>query len=89
LPVETLFDVPSSSDTFHDRIIILDEALLYHMGASLNYAGRKTFAINRIEDREYIASLLRRLEENKHPVVFVLRKKSEPVDPKYLSYTRV
>ena len=51
------------NDTFHDRFIILDETLLYHMGASLNYAGRKTFAINRIEDREYIASLLRRLEE--------------------------
>jgi hypothetical protein len=59
------------------------------MGASLNYAGRETFAINRIEDREYIASFLRRLKENKHPVVFVLRKKSEPVDTKYLSDTRV
>ena len=51
------------NDTFHDRFIILDETLLYHMGASLNYAGRKTFAINRIEDREYIVSLLRRLKE--------------------------
>ena len=50
-------------DAFHDRFIILDETLLYHMGASLNYAGRKTFAINRIEDREYIASLLMRLKE--------------------------
>ena len=48
--------------TFHDRFIILDEKELYHVGASLNYAGRKTFGVNKIEDEEYLSSLLDRIK---------------------------
>ena len=38
------------NDTFHDRFIILDKKKMYHLGTSLNNAGTKTFAINKVED---------------------------------------
>lgn len=37
-------------DTFHDRYIILDKSTIYHLGASINHAGSKTFSINILED---------------------------------------
>ena len=38
------------NNDFHDRYIILDQKEIYHCGASLNYAGSKTFSINKLED---------------------------------------
>ena len=42
------------TEDFHDRFLIIDEAMAYHVGASLKDAGKKCFAINRIEDRANI-----------------------------------
>lgn len=50
------------TEEFHDRFLVIDEALAYHIGASLKDAGKKCFAINRIEDRENILNLLKRLK---------------------------
>ena len=38
------------NDTFHDRYIILDKCKVYHLGASINHAGSRTFSINMLED---------------------------------------
>ena len=38
-------------DTFHDRYIIIDKNTTYHLGASINHAGSKTFSINILEDK--------------------------------------
>lgn len=38
------------NNSFHDRYIILDNSILYHCGASINYLGHKIFGINKIED---------------------------------------
>ena len=46
------------SDKFHDRFIIIDETELYYCGASLKDAGRKVFAIGRINDYECLKELL-------------------------------
>ena len=46
------------SKEFHDRFIIIDDTILYHCGASIKDAGRKTFAISRIDDPDYLQSLL-------------------------------
>ena len=40
------------SNLFHDRFIIIDNTL-YHLGASLKDLGKKCFAINNIEDKNY------------------------------------
>ena len=47
------------SNDFHDRYIILDQKEIYHCGASLNYAGEKTFSINKLEDKFVKDSLLK------------------------------
>ena len=46
---------------FHDRFLIVDGTLAYHIGASLKDAGKKCFAINRIEDSVNIKDILNRL----------------------------
>lgn len=45
------------TNKFHDRFILIDNKELYHCGASLKDLGRKCFAINRIEDNQYIEKI--------------------------------
>lgn len=47
---------------FHDRFLIIDGSEGYFVGASLKDAGKKSFAIARIEDAEAVASVLTRLQ---------------------------
>ena len=46
---------------FHDRFLILDDAIGYHIGASIKDAGKKCFAITRIQDEQTIQDILNRL----------------------------
>lgn len=46
------------NNTFHDRYFILDRKIVYHCGASINYAGEKTFSINLLEDKMIRDNLL-------------------------------
>ena len=55
----------SHDDSFHDRFILIDQRVLYHLGASLNYAGRKTFAIARLQDERLIQGVLARITPSK------------------------
>ncbi|PIE77152.1 MAG: DNA-binding protein [Clostridiales bacterium] len=48
-------------ERFHDRFIILDKKICYHIGASIKDAGNKSFAINRVEDNCTIEHILSRL----------------------------
>ena len=48
---------------FHDRFLILDGAEGYLVGASLKDAGKKSFAISRIEDASIIELILGKLSE--------------------------
>ena len=50
------------STAFHDRFLILDEKEGYHIGASIKDAGKKCFAINRIEDIGVIRDVIQRAE---------------------------
>ena len=45
------------SNIFHDRFLIIDDTL-YHIGALLKDLGKKCFAINKIEDPEYLEKIL-------------------------------
>lgn len=47
------------SKTFHDCFIILDKEILYHCGASFKDLGKKCFAINKIEDKNYLKVLIK------------------------------
>lgn len=48
---------------FHDRFLVVDRKTVYHIGASLKDAGKKTFAIALIDDDGIVRSLLGRIDE--------------------------
>lgn len=48
-------------NTYHDRYIIIDKKKIYHLGASINHAGNRTFSINILEDDFVINSLLNKI----------------------------
>lgn len=50
------------TEEFHDRFLIIDGAIGYHIGASIKDAGKKCFAINRIEDQKTIEGIVSRLQ---------------------------
>jgi len=45
------------TNKFHDRFIIIDNKNLYHCGASFKDLGKKCFAINKMEDVNFIDSV--------------------------------
>ncbi|MCD8014544.1 MAG: ORF6N domain-containing protein [Lachnospiraceae bacterium] len=47
---------------FHDRFLILDDTIAYHIGASLKDAGTKCFAVNLLQDESMVRDILQRLE---------------------------
>ncbi len=49
-------------NTFHDRFMILDNTCCYHIGASIKDAGKKSFAISKIEDIQMVNDILKRLK---------------------------
>ncbi len=49
------------NDTFHDRFIVIDRKILYSCGSSFKDLGKKCFAINRFDDKEYLIRLLEKL----------------------------
>lgn len=49
------------TEAFHDRFLILDRTEGYLVGASLKDAGRRSFAVTRIEDAETVRAVLGRL----------------------------
>ena len=52
-------------DKFHDRFIILDKKVLYHSGASYKDLGNKCFGITKMEDKEYLKTIIKNIEEDK------------------------
>ena len=51
------------NNDFHDRFIILDNIIIYHLGSSINHIGNKIFAINNINEDEMKISLLNKIKE--------------------------
>ena len=51
-------------DTYHDRYIIIDNSKIYHLGASINHDGSKTFSINILEDKFVIKSIFDKIKKD-------------------------
>ena len=49
------------TNAFHDRFLILDRKMAYHVGASLKDAGRRCFGVSIIQDEGIVKDLLQRL----------------------------
>ena len=54
LSVKTITD-------FHDRFLIIDRMEVYHIGASIKDAGKKSFGITKIEDKDLINNLINKV----------------------------
>ena len=50
---------------FHDRFIIIDNKVLYHSGASFKDLGKKCFSLNKIEDKEILSNIIKKIGEKK------------------------
>ena len=46
---------------FHDRFLIIDKIKVYHIGASIKDAGKKSFGITKIEDKDLIMGLVNKV----------------------------
>ena len=55
-----------NNNTFHDRFIIIDRKELYNSGASFKDLGKKCFSLNKIEDKEYLENIIKKIGENKY-----------------------
>ena len=51
----------SYTGAFHDRFLILDHRIGYHIGASIKDAGKKCFSISVLEDPQIIQDIINRL----------------------------
>ena len=49
------------NNTFHDRFIIVDKKILYHCDASFKDLGKQCFEISKIEEKEILNNLLKKL----------------------------
>ena len=50
-----------NNNTFHDRFIIIDRKELYNSGASFKDLGKKCFALNKIEDKEILSNIIKKI----------------------------
>lgn len=46
---------------FHDRFLIIDKTEVYHIGASIKDAGKKSFGITKIEDKDLAISIVNKV----------------------------
>ena len=55
-----VLDVKYTKD-FHDRFLFIDNKVGYHIGASVKDAGKKTFAVNLIQELSIIQDIINKL----------------------------
>ena len=51
------------NNNYHDRYLILDDTIFYHLGSSINYLGNKFAQIDKIEDEDIKELLRKRIHE--------------------------
>lgn len=49
-------------DSYHDRYLIIDDNMFYHLGTSINYIGKRFTQISLISDQDIIETLRRRVK---------------------------
>ena len=48
----------AETNKFHDRLIVIDNKEMYHLGASIKDLGKKCFGINKIEDLDIVEKVI-------------------------------
>lgn len=55
----------SINNSYHDRYLVIDNYIFYHLGTSINYLGKKFSQIDKIEDEDVKELLRKRIDEQK------------------------
>ena len=53
------------NNDYHDRYLVIDDFIFYHLGSSINYLGNKFAQIDKIEDEDIKNLLRKRINEQK------------------------
>ena len=53
------------NNSYHDRYLVIDDLIFYHLGSSINYLGNKFAQIDKIEDEDLKDLLRNRINEQK------------------------
>ena len=53
------------NNDYHDRYLVIDDFIFYHLGSSINYLGNKFAQIDKIEDKDIKNLLRKRINEQK------------------------
>ena len=53
------------NNDYHDRYLVIDDFIFYHLGSSINYLGNKFAQIDKIEDEDLKDLLRKRINEQK------------------------
>ena len=53
------------NNDYHDRYLVIDDLIFYHLGSSINYLGNKFAQIDKIEDEDVKELLRKRINEQK------------------------
>lgn len=62
---------------FHDRFIVVDASLCWHIGCSIKDAGAKAFMISQVEDQQNRNALLAQFEDSWESAAPIVSKTSE------------
>jgi len=54
--------IVKNRNDFHDRFLIIDNKEVYHIGASIKDAGKKSFGITKIEEQQVINSIIDKIK---------------------------
>ena len=68
-----------TDDKIHDRYLIIDEEVFYHLGSSINYLGKKLTQITLMEDSEVIGVIRKRVNDIEYDI-YVAEKVKERLE---------
>ena len=53
------------NNDYHDRYLIIDDEVFYHLGSSINYLGKRFSQVDKITEKDFIELLRKRINEQK------------------------
>ena len=67
-----------TDNKIHDRYLILDDEMFYHLGSSINHLGKRLTQITLMEDSEIINSIRKRVDDIEYDI-YVAKKVNEGI----------
>ena len=68
-----------TDNKIHDRYLILDDEMFYHLGSSINHLGKRLTQITLMEDSEIINSIRKRVDDIEYDI-YVAKKVNKGIE---------